>query len=93
MDIASKLELAGAGVASSPHELWERQPWFMHVLSSKWNSTDRTGYERNKQARSTHLDMLVSTCGRLLDWLTCCSLLPCPHGLSVSLNFICMPSG
>jgi hypothetical protein len=59
MDIASKLEHSAVGMALSPQELWERQPWFQHVLKSQWNSKDRAGYERDKQARCTHQDMLV----------------------------------
>ncbi|KAG2446657.1 hypothetical protein HYH02_008228 [Chlamydomonas schloesseri] len=49
----------GGSVELGPQELWERQPWFQKVLNSNWNDRDLMAYLNNKQARPTHLAMLV----------------------------------
>ena len=49
----------GGGAAQGSQELWERQPWFQAVLTSKWNDRDREAYMKNREARPTDLDMLV----------------------------------
>ncbi|EFJ42590.1 hypothetical protein VOLCADRAFT_107224 [Volvox carteri f. nagariensis] len=56
---ATKLASDQGGVVLGPQELWERQSWFQKVLSSKWNDRDRAKSKDYKQARCTHLAMLV----------------------------------
>ncbi|GIL77449.1 hypothetical protein Vretimale_2913 [Volvox reticuliferus] len=57
---ATKLASDQGGVVGlGPQELWERQSWFQKVLSSKWNDRDRAKAKGFKQARCSHLAMLV----------------------------------
>ncbi|GIL83075.1 hypothetical protein Vretifemale_11887, partial [Volvox reticuliferus] len=57
---ATKLASDQGGVVGlGPQELWERQSWFQKVLSSKWNDRDRAKSKVYKQARCSHLAMLV----------------------------------
>ncbi|KAG2435447.1 hypothetical protein HYH02_011947 [Chlamydomonas schloesseri] len=58
-DALRQQQPGGGGAAQGSQELWERQPWFQAVLTSKYNDRDLEAYMKNREARPTDLDMLV----------------------------------